>query len=300
MTMTDPCASKCCSGIWSFYAPCCCVADHECLFNFSGESRNACAQKRSVKRSEWLLLSLSMQAERAAPTGKTDRPKKTLLATSTLQSNQVGAPGYETRYIPAEPDMTDVPTVQVIAEGYTTANMFVRPHVLMCLVLYKIVDPSPDIRSEALHVLGVMSVRLWHVPPSDGKPPRPGKALPGGGGALPASNQPKGRSERVAVVIGNVQDAYQQFQYQLSMKLAKYVYTSACACSELLQAVWSSPGWVALTGWSSLGAPLTLVSSLPFPLFDEQPRLISSIMKPLHAAGCSKCIQPWQHAAHSM
>ncbi|KAK9867850.1 hypothetical protein WJX84_002781 [Apatococcus fuscideae] len=124
---------------------------------------------------------------------------------------------------------------EVIAEGYTTANMFVRPHVLMCLVLYKIVDPSPDIRSEALHVLGVMSVRLWHVPPSDGKPPRPGKALPGGGGALPASNQPKGRSERVAVVIGNVQDAYQQFQYQLSMKLAKeHPEVSEALCVEMM------------------------------------------------------------------
>ncbi len=101
--------------------------------------------------------------------------------------------------------------------------MFVRPHVLMCLVLYKIVDPSPDIRSEALHVLDVMSERLWHVPPSDGKPPRPVKAIPGGSSASPASPMPKGPADRVAVVIGNVQDAYQQFQYQLSTKLAKYV-----------------------------------------------------------------------------
>ena len=112
--------------------------------------------------------------------------------------------------------------LQVLAEVYTSLNTFIKPHVLMCLVFYKIVDPIPDIRSEALHVLGVMSVRLWHTPITESKPPRPGKAgVGGGGGALPGSGQPRSRSDRVGIVIGNVQDAYQQFQYTLSTKLSK-------------------------------------------------------------------------------
>ncbi|KAK9846072.1 hypothetical protein WJX84_000717, partial [Apatococcus fuscideae] len=124
---------------------------------------------------------------------------------------------------------------EVLAECYTSLNTFIKPHVLMCLVFYKIVDPMPDIRSEALHVLGVMSVRLWHTPITDPppKPPRPGKA--GVVGALPGSGQPRSRTDRVGIVIGNVQDAYQQFQYTLSTKLSKeHPEVSEALCVEMM------------------------------------------------------------------
>lgn len=67
-------------------------------------------------------------------------------------------------------------------------------------------------------MLRVLSMRVWReglVAPrgetqAPGASPRPKRSLNGG-----ASHEP------VAVVVGNLQDTYQQFQYQVSAKLAR-------------------------------------------------------------------------------
>lgn len=72
-----------------------------------------------------------------------------------------------------------------------------------------------DVRDDALHLLDVLSSRIWKDSLKDSK-----------GAAADASASLSGQSEqsqpRVAVVIGNLQDSYQQFQYQLSAKIARY------------------------------------------------------------------------------
>ena len=75
-----------------------------------------------------------------------------------------------------------------------------------------------EIRDDALHMLRVLSMRVW----------REGLVAPRGDtdakGLSPQNRQPgKGATahEPVAVVVGNLQDTYQQFQYQVSAKLAR-------------------------------------------------------------------------------
>ncbi len=67
-------------------------------------------------------------------------------------------------------------------------------------------------RDDALHLLDVLSSRIWKDSLKDTK------AASAEAAAAQASEQHPGR---VAVVIGNLQDSYQQFQYQLSAKLAR-------------------------------------------------------------------------------
>ena len=71
-------------------------------------------------------------------------------------------------------------------------------------------------------MLRVLSMRVW----------REGLVAPRGetdakGGASPrpqaAPSKVGGAQEHVAVVVGNLQDTYQQFQYQVSAKLARLV-----------------------------------------------------------------------------
>ena len=69
-------------------------------------------------------------------------------------------------------------------------------------------------RDDALHLLDVLSSRIWKDALKDRKALTPHSAAPSG-------VDESGHS-RVAVVIGNLQDSYQQFQYQLSAKLARY------------------------------------------------------------------------------
>jgi len=78
-----------------------------------------------------------------------------------------------------------------------------------------------EIRDDALHMLRVLSMRVW----------REGLVAPRGeteakGGASPRPQAPAakvgGAQEHVAVVVGNLQDTYQQFQYQVSAKLARW------------------------------------------------------------------------------
>jgi hypothetical protein len=80
-----------------------------------------------------------------------------------------------------------------------------------CLILQ-------EIRDDALHMLRVLSMRVW----------REGLVAPRGdtevkGGISPRMQQgaKAGTQEHVAVVVGNLQDTYQQFQYQVSAKLAR-------------------------------------------------------------------------------
>lgn len=68
---------------------------------------------------------------------------------------------------------------------------------------------AQEVRDDALHMLGVMSMRVWKegmITP---------RLEPEGGGALPTAHS------QVAVVVGNLQDTYQQFQFQVSAKLAR-------------------------------------------------------------------------------
>ena len=71
-----------------------------------------------------------------------------------------------------------------------------------------------DVRDDALHLLDVLSSRIWKDTLKDSKvaAPESGTSLPG---------QTEQNHPRVAVVIGHLQDSYQQFQYQLSAKLAR-------------------------------------------------------------------------------
>lgn len=78
--------------------------------------------------------------------------------------------------------------------------------------------PVQEIRDDALHMLRVLSMRVW----------REGLVAPRGDmevkGPFHQSRQPSKATashEPVAVVVGNLQDTYQQFQYQVSAKLAR-------------------------------------------------------------------------------
>lgn len=71
-----------------------------------------------------------------------------------------------------------------------------------------------DVRDDALHLLDVLSSRIWKDTLNKSKATAAAGAV--GGGQSEDESQPK-----VAVVIGNLQDSYQQFQYQLSAKLAR-------------------------------------------------------------------------------
>ncbi|GAB4828880.1 hypothetical protein Ancab_018540 [Ancistrocladus abbreviatus] len=93
-----------------------------------------------------------------------------------------------------------------IADGYFSvlAEVYMRQEIPRCevqrllsLILYKVVDPTRQIRDDALQMLETLSVREWA---EDG---------------LECSGSYR------AAVVGNLPDSYQQFQYKLSCKLAK-------------------------------------------------------------------------------
>ena len=73
-----------------------------------------------------------------------------------------------------------------------------------------------DVRDDALHLLDMLSSRIWKDTLKNSKATAAVDAVASGG-----QNNEDSHS-RVAVVIGNLQDSYQQFQYQLSAKLARY------------------------------------------------------------------------------
>ncbi|XP_058098054.1 uncharacterized protein LOC131243018 isoform X2 [Magnolia sinica] len=108
-----------------------------------------------------------------------------------------------------------------IADGYFSvlAEVYMRQEIPKCeiqrllsLILYKVVDPSRQIRDDALQMLETLSAREWAAEGTDGA----------------------GRYR--AAVVGNLPDSYQQFQYKLSSKLAKdHPDLSKYLCEEIMQ-----------------------------------------------------------------
>ena len=84
-----------------------------------------------------------------------------------------------------------------------------------------------DVRDDALHLLDVLSSRIWKDTLKNSK------AAAAVGAAASGGQSNEESQPRVAVVIGNLQDSYQQFQYQLSAKLARC--TSSCHASRVTQ-----------------------------------------------------------------
>ncbi|KAH0984368.1 hypothetical protein GBA52_011545 [Prunus armeniaca] len=83
---------------------------------------------------------------------------------------------------------------------------------LLSLILYKVVDPSRQIRDDALQMLETLSVREW------------------------AEDGIESSGNYRAAVVGNLPDSYQQFQYKLSCKLAKdHPELSQLLCEEIMQ-----------------------------------------------------------------
>lgn len=108
-----------------------------------------------------------------------------------------------------------------IADGYFSvlAEVYMRQEIpnceiqrLLSLILYKVVDPSRQIRDDALQMLETLSVREW------------------------AEDGIEGSGSYSAAVVGNLPDSYQQFQYKLSCKLAKdHPELSQLLCEEIMQ-----------------------------------------------------------------
>ncbi|CAM6088431.1 unnamed protein product [Calypogeia fissa] len=107
-----------------------------------------------------------------------------------------------------------------IADGYFTvlAEVYMRQEVPKCelqrllsLILYKVVDQSRQIRDDALQMLETLSLRAW-------------------------AEEGEGAGRYRAAVVGSLPDSYQQFQYQLSAKLAKeHPELSELLCEEIMQ-----------------------------------------------------------------
>lgn len=108
-----------------------------------------------------------------------------------------------------------------IADGYFSvlAEVYMRQEIPKCeiqrllsLILYKVVDPSRQIRDDALQMLETLSGREW------------------------AEDGIEGSGSYRAAVVGNLPDSYQQFQYKLSCKLAKdHPELSQLLCEEIMQ-----------------------------------------------------------------
>lgn len=107
-----------------------------------------------------------------------------------------------------------------IADGYFSvlAEVYMRQELPKCeiqrllsLILYKVVDPSRQIRDDALQMLETLSEREW-------------------------AEEGEGAGRYCAAVVGSLPDSYQQFQYQLSAKLAKeHPELSEFLCEEIMQ-----------------------------------------------------------------
>ncbi|KAL3643848.1 hypothetical protein CASFOL_011780 [Castilleja foliolosa] len=108
-----------------------------------------------------------------------------------------------------------------IADGYFSvlAEVYMRQEIPKCeiqrllsLILYKVVDPSRQIRDDALQMLETLSLREW------------------------AEDGAECLGSYRAAVVGNLPDSYQQFQYKLSCKLAKdHPELSQLLCEEIMQ-----------------------------------------------------------------
>ncbi|XP_071708369.1 uncharacterized protein [Rutidosis leptorrhynchoides] len=108
-----------------------------------------------------------------------------------------------------------------VADGYFSvlAEVYMRQEIpnceiqrLLSLILYKVVDPSRQVRDDALQMLETLSAREW------------------------AEDKIDGSGSYQVAVVGNLPDSYQQFQYKLSCKLAKdRPELSHLLCEEIMQ-----------------------------------------------------------------
>ncbi|KAI3794046.1 hypothetical protein L1987_36671 [Smallanthus sonchifolius] len=108
-----------------------------------------------------------------------------------------------------------------VADGYFSvlAEVYMRQDIQKCeiqrllsLILYKVVDPSRQVRDDALQMLETLSAREW------------------------AEDKIEGTGSYQVAVVGNLPDSYQQFQYKLSCKLAKdRPELSQLLCEEIMQ-----------------------------------------------------------------
>ncbi|KAL9273877.1 Cell morphogenesis protein PAG1-like protein [Drosera capensis] len=108
-----------------------------------------------------------------------------------------------------------------ISDGYFSvlAEVYMRQEIPKCeiqgllsLILYKVVDPSRQVRDDALQMLETLSVREW------------------------AEDGTEFSGSYRAAVVGNLPDSYQQFQYKLSCRLAKdHPELSQLLCEEIMQ-----------------------------------------------------------------
>ncbi|XP_076893206.1 uncharacterized protein LOC143545157 [Bidens hawaiensis] len=108
-----------------------------------------------------------------------------------------------------------------VADGYFSvlAEVYMRQEIHKCeiqrllsLILYKVVDPSRQVRDDALQMLETLSAREW------------------------AEDKIDGSGSYQVAVVGNLPDSYQQFQYKLSCKLAKdRPELSQLLCEEIMQ-----------------------------------------------------------------
>jgi hypothetical protein len=120
-----------------------------------------------------------------------------------------------------------------VSEVYALHPVKVEPHVVLSLVLYKMVDSSPEVREDALHMLHVLSTREWQASAADmAAAAAAGIGGAGGWRAAQAQQQQQQQQDEMfaleaeggsgtVVVLGALQDSYQQFQYQLAVKLAR-------------------------------------------------------------------------------
>jgi hypothetical protein len=124
--------------------------------------------------------------------------------------------------------------LQVVSGVDALHPVKVEPHVVLSLVLYKMVDSSPEVREDALHMLHVLSTREWQASAADMAAAAAAAGIGGAGGWRAAQAQQQQQQQRdemfaleaeggsgTVVVLGALQDSYQQFQYQLAVKLAR-------------------------------------------------------------------------------
>lgn len=112
--------------------------------------------------------------------------------------------------------------------------------MVLSLVLYKMVDANAEVREDALHMLQVLSMREWQTSATD--------LAAAAGGALSRSHarmqddsftaEAVDASDSV-MVLGALQDSYQQFQYELAVSLARcaplFLLVCTPLCSKVLQ-----------------------------------------------------------------
>ncbi|KAD7479458.1 hypothetical protein E3N88_02594 [Mikania micrantha] len=108
-----------------------------------------------------------------------------------------------------------------VADGYFSvlAEVYMGQEIhnceiqrLLSLILYKVVDPSRQVRDDALQMLETLATREW------------------------AEDKLEGAGSYQAAVVGDLPDSYQQFQYKLSCKLAKdRPELSQLLCEEIMQ-----------------------------------------------------------------